>query len=499
MKSVRQTFFAAVTLYSDFFMGIVISLLIARSLQPEDYGMYSAAIWGAATITLFITSGVSICFIKFGAQLRDKPEQLSGAYRQILFHQMGRVGALLLLAGIAGYMSFERFDLLMLATATVFGSGMIKADYVVKVSIFKGMERFDINAKSTIVANIVTIVLMASVAIFSPTLEAFLFAFAGSSLSYWLSLNRYRSLLPRAEGRPEKALANTINKQVWAGTLVVFGGALLFRQSQVQVLESFDFKAAAGFFNIGYVLGMAVITLVPGIYNEVLLPKIAKSIAAGNVQDRVQRAQHYLFVLSLMVVVPVLIFAEGIVTFLYGPEYSEAAIALQVLVIGRMLIMLSEGANLTFISQDKQHEVAGLYLVLLAIGIPVSIYFVSVWGYLGALATYTVLVLLRGIMFKTRAKYLGYRGIGPVYLLKFIAISALAAIPSLLLAYWGMGFWHMLLGAVIFILVYLHLMLVFRGLDPSAAFVLRYLSDKLPRPLKSYANWGARRLAQRPS
>lgn len=498
MKSLKQTFFAAVSLYSDFILGIAISLLIARTLPPAEYGIYSAAVWGAAMVTLFISSGLSLSAIKFCAQFSDEPPKLNSVNRYLLVHQLGRVGALLIAGVIFGLMTVEEVDLRMIATATVLGSGMIKADYMMKFSIFKGLERFDLNAKSVIPANIVTITSMIVATVFFASVEAFMFAFAFSSLSYWLSINRYRSYFPKAEGKLEKELAARMSKQIWAGSLVVFTGALLFRQSQVKVLEEFDLAAEAGFFNIGYLLGMAVITLVPGVYNEVLLPKITKAVANNNASQKVLLAQNYLYALCLLVVVPIAIFAEGVVVFLYGEAYQQAGIALCVLVVCRMVATLGEGANLTFISQDKQHEVASINLILLAIGVPLSIYAVMYYGYHGALVTYAIIIAIRGLVFKIRARKFGYQGIGAQRLLKYLVVSSLAALPSIYLSTQGSSLYIMLMGGISFVLIYLHLLLQFRVLDSSAAYILGVFSKKSPGPIGTYLAWGAQRLSDQP-
>ncbi len=52
MRTVIQTSLAALNLYSEYFLGLLVTIIIARNLSTEDYGIYSSGIWVADTVTI---------------------------------------------------------------------------------------------------------------------------------------------------------------------------------------------------------------------------------------------------------------------------------------------------------------------------------------------------------------------------------------------------------------------------------------------------------------
>ena len=67
---IRNTLFSSVGIYTEYFLGMLTSIIIARHLGPADFGAYSLVIWLVATGVVITNSGVSSAVIKFVAELR---------------------------------------------------------------------------------------------------------------------------------------------------------------------------------------------------------------------------------------------------------------------------------------------------------------------------------------------------------------------------------------------------------------------------------------------
>src|SRR3546814_5302673 len=67
---VRNTLFSSVGIYTEYFLGMLTSIIIARHLGPADFGTYSLVIWLVATGVVITNAGVSSSVIKFVAELR---------------------------------------------------------------------------------------------------------------------------------------------------------------------------------------------------------------------------------------------------------------------------------------------------------------------------------------------------------------------------------------------------------------------------------------------
>src|SRR3546814_20987032 len=57
-------------IYTESFLGMLTSIIIARQLGPADFGTYSLVIWLVATGVVITNAGVSSAVIKFVAELR---------------------------------------------------------------------------------------------------------------------------------------------------------------------------------------------------------------------------------------------------------------------------------------------------------------------------------------------------------------------------------------------------------------------------------------------
>src|SRR3546814_12756729 len=53
---VRNTLFSSVGIYTEYFLGMLTSIIIARHLGPADFGTYSLVIWLVATGVVTIGS-----------------------------------------------------------------------------------------------------------------------------------------------------------------------------------------------------------------------------------------------------------------------------------------------------------------------------------------------------------------------------------------------------------------------------------------------------------
>jgi len=225
---------------------------------------------------------------------------------------------------------------------------------------------------------------------------------------------------------------------------------------------------------------MAAITLIPGVYQEVLLPKITKAIAEGSVTKKIGQAERYLFILSLLVVVPVSVYANEIVLLLYGERYLPAVFPLQVMLALRAAMILTQGANLTLISKDKQVSMALLNVFLAVLAIGLSFIFVPQWGLNGSLFVYGILIIIQFVGYQYLAKKLGYRMLSMKIALRILASAIIALIPVLIVNYYLSGLVSVFLGSFVFIIFYLNLLFLLKGFDESLVYLLKPFSNKGP-------------------
>ena len=281
-----------------------------------------------------------------------------------------------------------------------------------------------------------------------------------------------------------------------SATGIVFLGALIFKQSQVVFLEYNHLLSEAGFFNIGFLLSTAAITLIPGIYQEILLPKITDAVQNGDVQTQVAQAEKYLITLSVLVVIPVVFYADVIIDILYGERYQGAVLPLQVMIILKAILTLNQGANLTLISHDKQVGMVKIKIVMFFLAFGASLVCVPLWGLNGALFAYGLMAFILLFLYGNLAKTCGYQMISISSIFRIIAASVLAAMPLFIINQFLTGIVSAIVGSLVFVVIYLNMLFVTKGYDNSVCFLLKKVHPKVPKVMQSYVGWAITRFVK---
>ncbi len=380
--------------------------------------------------------------------------------------------------------------------AFLFICSVMKADYIFRMSVYKGIGRFDVLAKTGLIVNPINLLGVVICVLVAPSLENFILVYCFTCLIYGLTSWSFNKNMPIA--KQNSALLNPhldrLKSQIISATLIVFLAALIFRQSQVVVLEQSDFLAAAGYFNIAFLLASAAITLIPGVYQEVLLPKITKAVADNNVTIQVGQAERYLLALALLVAVPVGIYAEVIIKLLYGERYLAAAFPLQLMMLYKAASILTQGANLTLISKDRQVSVAKFNVILLVVALILSVLIVPLWGLDGSLIVYGILVLCHFLGYQYLARQVGYTMLSIRVSSRIILSALIAVLPVFLLNQYIDGMVATILGTLLFATVYVNFLFILKGFDSSMCYLLKQLHSKVPKPFSSYIRWAIKQL-----
>ena len=69
-RTLSNTFFSSVGMYTEYVLGMLTSIIIARHLGPDGFGTYSLVIWLVAVGVATTNSGTASAAIKFVAELR---------------------------------------------------------------------------------------------------------------------------------------------------------------------------------------------------------------------------------------------------------------------------------------------------------------------------------------------------------------------------------------------------------------------------------------------
>ena len=488
-RTLRNTFFSSVAMYTEFALGMVTSIIIARHLGPEGFGAYSAVILLVGLGVAATNSGTASAAIKFVAELRGAGREvlvrplvayLRRAQRMFLLGVMVLGALALWLAGHRVAPDFHHgwlFGFLVLAVA-------LRASYMFNIGVAKGLEDFRINARVALVSAPLNLAMIAAVVWLDLPVEWLLGVFLVSgALFFGMSLTALRPLLPPGDDTPRipADLVPRVRRQMLYSTLIVSVGFVAASEIEVLLLTAAGDAHAAGQFKVGYQLASGAAALVPGVFGALLLPLMANALSQGRevAGRRFTATTGYLGLLTIPLVVFGIVVAEPMVHLLYGNAYEEGGLALAVCLAGTGIVAMAQGASSLLISADRQRAVLFLVLACGAAKVALGAFLVHRFGLHGALASFLCVAVLNAMTYFTLA--IRESGASPDWarLGRTLVAALVAGAPVLLARDWLPPLPELLLGVACGALLYLPLTLALRCWSVNDIEHMQHLHGRL--------------------
>jgi O-antigen/teichoic acid export membrane protein len=500
-RTLRNTLFSSVAMYTEFALGMLTSIIIARHLGPEGFGAYSAVILMVGLGVAATNSGTASAAIKFVAELRGSGRDglvrpLIAYLRRVqLQYLVGAlsIGALALwLAGHHVAPSFHHgmlFAFLVVAIA-------LRAGYMFNIGVAKGLENFRINAMVAVLSTPVNLAMVMLVMWFEMPVEWLLGVFLLSSVMFYtMSRTQLRPLLPPGSDAPALPvdLVPRVRRQMFYSTLIVTVGFIVSSEIEVLFLNGYDDPHAAGQFKVGYQLASGAATLVPGVFGALLLPMMANALSQGRevAGHRFAASTAYLMLLAAPLVAFGMVLSDPLIDVLYGVEYEEASSVFAICLAGAALITSAQGASSLLISADRQRAVLALAIICGLLKLVLDAWLIHVDGLRGALIAYATVAMVNVAAYTTLA--IRECGTAPDWgrLARTILASALAATPLLLVHHHLPALAELLVGGALATL-YLPITLALRCWTRNDIAQMQQLHQRL---LRGRPRIGARLLA----
>ncbi len=470
--ALRNTLFSSVGIYTEYFLGMVAAILIARHLGPQHYGIYSLFIWFAAIGVVATNSGVTTGVIKFVAELRGVRREDLIVPALVHFRKVQRWHMALVLGGgaILFFFAGHRLaaDLNLLEFVLLVAAVGMRAPYMFNIAIAKGFEAFDATARISMIASPLNLLMVIAAMLLRAPLEWFVIVYAVSSLMFLLASHfqvaRLVSPLARGGVLPDDLLKR-MRRHLRIVSATIILSFLIASDVEILFLNLFATPAAAGYFKVAYQLATGVILLVPGVFGAVLLPMMAKALSEGReiAGRRFVAATSYLMLLSAPVVAFGICFAVPIIALLYGNAYAAAAPVFALVIFSSGVSTSTQGASSLLISADRQHTVLLLTVIFGVLKITLDLILVRNFGLYGAVAAILAITMISSATYVSIGMRVSGTRLQWIRLASIVgaaAIASLAAMPvfALRLA----PIWTLLVGGIIVTAVYLLMTLLLK-------------------------------------
>ena len=410
-KAFKNLFFSSAGLYIEYFLGMLVSIIIARVLGPEKYGEYALILWLCAFGTIITNGGVTTALIKFVAECRVKHlEYIESTIKYINKIQYIKYFLVLIVFSIL-YIFFKdtfykeaNLGLLMILLIAI----ALRAGHMFYFSLAKGFENFKLNALIVSIAAPINLLLMIAAAYYFNSLHAFLAAYIISSLIFFIiskTVVQKQCVVQEAQNTISNELKSRINKHVkivMLNTLLVF---IITKDSELLFLKYFSTPEELGLFKVSHRLSTGVALLLPGIFGAIMLPLMSASVAQSKevVAARFISSIKYILIIALPAALFFVRFSEEIILLLYGENYIQAVIPFSIIVFTCCVCSIGTVSSSYLLSIDKQSLLFRIVIIGTIVKLVLDYFLVSKYHLMGAVVAFSFSIFLMFISKKILA------------------------------------------------------------------------------------------------
>lgn len=436
--TLRNTIFSSVGMYTEYLLGMLTSIIIARHLGPDGYGVYSLVIWLVAMGVAMTNSGTASSAIKFVAEFRGAGRDdnipallayLRRAQRVFLLVVAGVGAVVFALAGEHIAAGLDHVMLLVFLLVAV----ALRAAYMFNIGVAKGFEDFRATAIISLISTPLNLAMVVAAWQFGASVEWLLGVFVVSSVVFYgvshrLVAGRAPGSVPTATLAPE--LRARIRRHMWLTALIVSVGFVAASEVEVLFLNLYGDAEAAGQFKVAYQLAVGAAALVPGVFGALLLPMMANALGQGRdvAGRRFVATTGYLALLAAPLVAFGAVFGAAAVHALYGDAYLQAAPVFTACLLGVSITAMTGGGSSLLISADRQQNVLAVVVCCGLLKVLLDAVLIRQFGLAGAAVAYVAVSLASAVAMMVLATRVS--GVAPDWgrLARIAAAAALAAL-----------------------------------------------------------------------
>jgi O-antigen/teichoic acid export membrane protein len=392
-----------VATYITYAAGLLTNAIIARGLGPADFGRYSYVVWLCGWLVLIINNGLNTSGIRFVAELLGAGSTEAAQRTHGYLKRLSRYSECVALAGFAALAWIIRpadwRQAMPLFMGVILISALAKSRYLFDTSIAKGYSQFKIEAYSTVGVGSLTALLVIVLFLTHSRLPSYLLVFGVSSVAFWTvaALQLRWAGIASAAASPDSELLSRLRPHLQWTTLLAAVAVFGNKSVEVFVLNATHGATDVGFFTIGAALTRGGIDLLTSGLMTVLMPVMAGAFGRGG-EAQVNRifmdSVRYFAFAGLIAAGAGFCLAAPTVELLYGPMYSRAITAFQVMVLVSGLTLAESSFGALLSTTDRQRSRALLVAVQIVITVLFAAVLIPRYGFIGAIAAHAISRLL---------------------------------------------------------------------------------------------------------
>jgi len=484
------------------FVGLVLSkiftyayrIIIARSLGPEVYGLFSLAVMILGWFIAFSSLGLSGGLLRYVALYRGekKTNKIRFIFRtSLIISLISTIISSIILFLLSEFISIKLFhtpDLIIflrifsiLIPVSVFSS--------IFLSIMHAYEKINWHSFiSNILQSATRLIILVVLIILGFKTNSIIFSYFSGILivlivSYMVC--RYKISEIFKKDTLKKGIRKNLTKELFSYSwpLLFFGllaGILYWIDSFA--IGYFKSVLEVGFYNAAIPIAL-LLNIAPELFLKLFFPLINKEYSRKNfevIKELSQQVGKWIFILNLPFLIIIMLFPGALINILFGQEYVIAENALRLLAIGAFFSSLTLLSSNLIAMVGKTKVMLADLVAILALNVILNIILVPKYGLNGAAFSTMICGIIFSLIFLFQVRH--YTSIIPMRR-KMLRIFIVALIPMGLLIgikqFVIINTYSLILMSLFFFLSYILLMLLTRCLDKNDLMILRSVKKKL--------------------
>jgi O-antigen/teichoic acid export membrane protein len=385
-------------------LGLVLSILIARTLGAAEFGKYSFSIVFTGLFAIFIELGYNTLLVREVARDISLAGKYFGNITGIrLTLSVIIFTAMAIIINIMHYPGDIKILVYLFGIQHIFSSF---AD-IARVT-FRAFQKMEYEMITLMVKEVVRVSLGITILLLGYGLMelALFFVFSGAlDLLFSFFICGRKFVKPQIEVDP-KFWKQTIKTALPLSAMTVF--TLIYVKIDIVMLSMMKGDAVVGWYAAAYGLVLALKPFAQW-FRQALLPLTSKFFVSSKSSLRLayEKSFKYLLIVGLPMAVAITLLADRFILLFYGQAFENSIIALQILAWDVFLIYTYGPLGTTLVAIDKQNQLAAATGVSAFINIILNLILIPHFSYVGAaVATIITETALFGMYFYFVSKYL---------------------------------------------------------------------------------------------
>ncbi len=484
--------------YIEAASGLIVGVLIARTLGPTNYGHYAFSIWLCSVLIMASNNGLAMSSIKFLAEARGAGRSeivsaLVSRFARLQLLSSSLVMCVFIVVMVLRPIDDWRAALPLMVSLAVVGAWS-RAGFWMWGSISSGHEMFRPKNLTMALMAMINVLAVALLAWQGASLLQFfmLYAFLGLVSNVVLRWMLWRSGIRSVRGAIPPDLAQRVRRHVLLTGMMVLLFVGTNRGVEMTLLKIYASAESLAYFAIAGALTKGAVDLLAGGMSAVLLPAMARQFGAGGSRalaiSLIESTRLY-WMIGLIIAGLGLTVSEGLVHLLYGQRYEGAIPILTWTLVVAGLAVVSGAAAAVLTASDRLIDRLRVILGALAINLVLGLWLIPKFGLTGALVSLVLTQVADALLLW----FFAFRCVRVQLPIRPMVLQTVAATVATALACLTSEVLQLKLGfvaaAAVFVLVYLPLCVVLRTLRATEFEVISHIVARLGPHANGASRW----------